>query len=71
MADIALFCEDHIQFITLGDTFTRNYDQLEVLERMEKVCEVLGCDLVSILGGNFYPSGVVSADDLKLKTKIE
>ena len=38
---------------------------------MAKVCEESGCDLVLLLGDNFYPSGVVSVDDLQFKTKFE
>ena len=38
---------------------------------MAKVCEASGCDLVLLLGDNFYPSGVLSVDDLQFKTKFE
>ena len=57
--------------IALGDTGTGNNDQLEVSKGMAKVCEESGCDLVLLLGDNFYPSGVVSVDDLQFKTKFE
>ncbi|RZO46239.1 MAG: hypothetical protein EVA81_03720, partial [Proteobacteria bacterium] len=69
--DIAPFREDRLQLIALGDTVTGNNDQLEVSQGMAKVCEESGCDLVLLLGDNFYPSGVVSVDDLQFKTKFE
>ena len=70
-ADITPFREDRLQLIALGDTGTGNNDQLEVSQGMAKVCEESGCDLVLLLGDNFYPSGVVSVDDQQFKTKFE
>ena len=69
--DITPFREDRLQLIALGDTGTGNNCQLEVSKGMAKVCEESGCDLVLLLGDNFYPSGVVSVDDLQFKTKFE
>ena len=49
---------DHLQLIAVGDTGTGNEDQFKVAEGMAKVCEKYGCDLVLMLGDNFYPNGV-------------
>ena len=70
-SDITPFREDRLQLIALGDTGTGNNDQFEVSQGMAKVCEESGCDLVLLLGDNFYPSGVVSVDDQQFKTKFE
>ena len=58
-----------LKLIALGDTGTGNNDQLEVSQGMAKVCEESGCDLVLLLGDNFYPSGVVSEDGIQFKKK--
>ena len=38
---------------------------------MAKVCNESGCDLVLLLGDNFYPNGVNSIEDPQFNTKFE
>lgn len=61
----------HLQFIAVGDTGTGNKEQFEVAHGMEKVCQESGCDLVLLLGDNFYPDGVNSTEDPQFKEKFE
>ena len=62
---------DHLQLIAVGDTGTGNEDQFKVAEGMAKVCEEDGCDLVLMLGDNFYPYGVSSHLDPQFDSKFE
>ena len=62
---------DHLQLIAVGDTGTGNEAQFEVAQGIAKVCEKSGCDLLLLLGDNFYPDGVNSTDDPQFKTKFE
>lgn len=65
------YSSEHTQFIAVGDVGTGNDDQLEVSNAMAKVCEKSGCDLVLLLGDNFYPSGVNSPTDPQFESKFE
>ena len=69
--EITQFREDHLQLIAIGDTGTGNEDQFEVAQGMAKVCNESGCDLVLLLGDNFYPNGVNSIEDPQFNTKFE
>ena len=69
--EITQFREDHLQLIAIGDTGTGNEDQFEVAQGMAKVCKESGCDLVLLLGDNFYPNGVNSIEDPQFNTKFE
>lgn len=69
--EITQFREDHLQLIAIGDTGTGNEDQFEVAQGMAKVCKESGCDLVLLLGDNFYPDGVNSIEDPQFNTKFE
>ena len=62
---------DHLLLITVGDTGRGNEDQFEVANGMAKVCQESGCDLVLLLGDNFYLDGVNLTEDPQLKTKFE
>jgi tartrate-resistant acid phosphatase type 5 len=62
---------DHLLLIAVGDTGTGNEEQFEVANGMTKVCQESGCDLVLLLGDNFYPDGVNSAEDPQFKSKFE
>jgi predicted phosphodiesterase len=57
--------------IAVGDTGTGKEEQFEVAQGMAKVCEESGCDLVLLLGDNFYPDGVNSIEDTQFNTKFE
>ncbi len=69
--EITPFRSDHLRLIALGDTGTGNEDQRKVAEGMAKICEQSGCDLVLLLGDNFYPDGVNSTVDPQFKSKFE
>ena len=69
--EIIPFRTDHLQLIALGDTGTGNKDQRRVAAGMAKVCEEFGCDLVLLLGDNFYPDGVKSTVDPQFISKFE
>ena len=69
--EITQFREDHLQLIAIGDTGTGSEDQFEVAQGMAKVCKESGCDLVLLLGDNFYPDGVNSIEDPQFNTKFE
>ena len=62
---------DHLRLLAVGDTGTGNSDQLAVAEGMANVCEKSGCDLVLLLGDNFYPNGVSSIMDSQFYSKFE
>ena len=65
------YSSERTQLIAVGDVGTGNMDQLKVSEGMAKVCEESGCDLVLLLGDNFYPSGVNSPNDQQFIKKFE
>ena len=45
------------------DTGTANVDQQEVADSLAKICRRDGCDLVLMLGDNFYPEGLKTLED--------
>jgi len=69
--EIKPYRSDHLQLIAVGDTGTGNEDQLDVADGMARVCEKYGCDLVLMLGDNFYPDGVNSLLDPQFVSKFE
>ena len=52
-----------IKFGVIGDTGTANMDQQEVADSLAKICRRDGCDLVLMLGDNFYPEGLKTLED--------
>ena len=52
-----------IKFGVIGDTGTANLDQQEVADSLAKICSIEGCDLVLMLGDNFYPEGLKTLED--------
>lgn len=69
--EIKALRKGHLQLIAVGDTGTGKEEQFEVAQGMAKVCEESGCDLVLLLGDNFYPDGVNSIEDPQFNTKFE
>jgi N-acetylmuramoyl-L-alanine amidase len=55
----------------VGDTGTGGPDQFKVAGAIFQTCASSGCDFGLLLGDNFYPDGVSSADDPQRKTKFE
>ena len=47
-----------VKFGVIGDTGTANLDQQEVADSLAKIFRKDGCDLVLMLGDNFYPDGL-------------
>ena len=47
-----------VKFGVIGDTGTANLYQMEVADSLAKICRIEGCDLVLMLGDNFYPEGL-------------
>jgi tartrate-resistant acid phosphatase type 5 len=60
-----------LRFIAIGDTGTGSTDQKKVGDAMKAKCDASGCDLVVMLGDNFYDSGVTSVTDPQWVTKFE
>ena len=52
-----------VKFGVIGDTGTANLDQQEVADSLAKICRIEGCDLVLMLGDNFYPEGLKTLED--------
>ena len=52
-----------VKFGVIGDTGTTNLDQQEVADSLAKICRRDGCDLVLMLGDNFYPEGLKTLED--------
>ena len=52
-----------VKFGVIGDTGTANLDQQEVADSLAKICRIEGCDLVLMLGDNFYPKGLKTLED--------
>ena len=52
-----------VKFGVIGDTGTANLDQKEVADSLAKICRIEGCDLVLMLGDNFYPEGLNTLED--------
>ena len=47
-----------VKFGVIGDTGTAKLYQQEVADLLAKICRIEGCDLVLMLGDNFYPEGL-------------
>ena len=60
-----------VQFVAFGDSGSGSPAQLAVGRAMVEVCAARGCDFAVMLGDNFYPSGVSSADDPQFFSKFE
>ena len=71
------FAQSAVRFAAIGDTGTAEPDQFVVADQLQRTCHSLastsnvGCDFALLLGDNFYPAGVKSADDPQFKTKFE
>ena len=52
-----------VKFGVIGDTGTANLDQQKVADSLAKICRRDGCDLVLMLGDNFYPEGLKTQED--------
>lgn len=65
--------ESVVRFIALGDTGKGNPEQVKVAQAIKAWCNdpAHGCDLVLLLGDNFYPTGVSGPDDPQWKSKFE
>ena len=66
--DIQTLEPSRIRLAALGDTGTGNTDQKQVAEALAKVCLEEGCDLVLMLGDNFYPNGLSGIEDPLFKS---
>jgi tartrate-resistant acid phosphatase type 5 len=60
-----------LRFVAVGDTGTAAPEQFQVGRAMAAKCRVERCDFALLLGDNFYPDGVTSADDPQWRTKFE
>ena len=60
-----------VRFAALGDTGEGNKTQQDVADALARVCADRGCDLVLLLGDNFYPVGVTRPDDPQFERKFE
>ncbi len=58
-------------FLFFGDAGTGKPAQYRVAKSMVKFCENNPCDFVSLLGDNFYPSGVSGVNDPLWKKAFE
>ena len=52
-----------VKFGVIGDTGTASLDLQEVADSLAKICRRDGCDLVLMLGDNFYPEGLKTLED--------
>lgn len=60
-----------VRFLAVGDTGTGGDAQHAVADAMDEVCARRGCDLVLLLGDNFYNLGVTGVDDPQFRSKFE
>jgi hypothetical protein len=60
-----------VNFVAFGDAGSGSPAQFAVGKAMAEVCAVRGCGFALMLGDNFYPSGVSSADDPQFVEKFE
>ena len=60
-----------LRFIALGDQGSAGPTQRQVADAMRKVIGETGIDFVTLLGDNFYPSGVSSVTDSQWQDKFE
>jgi predicted phosphodiesterase len=68
--NIKLLNSDTIRFIALGDTGTGDEEQHKVANGMAQVCKSSGCDMVLMLGDNFYDDGLKSYMDTQFESKF-
>ena len=52
-----------VKFGVIVDTGTANVDQQEVADSLSKICRRDGCDMVLMLGDNFYPEVLKTLED--------
>lgn len=70
---------EKVSWIAFGDTGTGTEDQTvsglhlqpQVAELAHQVCEIRGCDVVTIAGDNVYDKGVRSTDDVLFEQAFE
>lgn len=55
--------DDEVRFIAMGDTGTGSDSQHAIGSAIATLCAEKGCDMVLLLGDNFYDSGVNSVTD--------
>lgn len=60
-----------VRFAALGDTGTASATQYKVGKVLADKCKAEGCDLVLLLGDNFYDTGVDDANDKQFVEKFE
>ena len=60
-----------LRFFAVGDTGTGEPDQFAVGRAIAEKCRTSRCDFGVLLGDNFYPDGVTSADDPQWQSKFE
>lgn len=60
-----------VQFVAFGDAGSGTARQAALGRAMARVCADRGCDMALELGDNFYPRGVLSADDPQFETSFE
>ncbi|MCB9738920.1 MAG: metallophosphoesterase [Deltaproteobacteria bacterium] len=60
-----------VRFAALGDTGTASATQYKVGKVLADKCKSEGCDLVLLLGDNFYDTGVKDANDKQFEEKFE
>jgi hypothetical protein len=60
-----------LRFFALGDAGTGGPEQFAVGRAIADKCRADRCDFGLLLGDNFYPDGVVSADDGQWRSKFE
>jgi DNA repair exonuclease SbcCD nuclease subunit len=58
-------------FLFFGDAGTGSKNQMNVAQAMTNFCENAKCDFVTLLGDNFYPSGVADTRDPLWKEAFE
>ena len=59
------------RFFAVGDQGTGSPDQHQVGRAIRDKCRASRCDFGVLLGNNFYPDGVTSAEDPQWKAKFE
>lgn len=57
---------ERVRFVALGDTGKGNASQRRVARAIGEVCAERGCDLVLLLGDNYYPRGMQAPDDPRI-----
>ncbi|CDI84264.1 serine/threonine protein phosphatase, putative, partial [Eimeria acervulina] len=60
-----------VYFVAVGDTGLPSTALSKVVATMAEVCSVVPVSFVSLLGDNFYPTGVSSVDDPKFVSHFE